>query len=61
MILVIIAVLMTDTNTLTRTELDITVTMREEYTTLMMEHDSLQEVDSDHMRRNNTILQQSLL
>ena len=29
MILVIIAVLMADTNTLTRTELDITVTMRE--------------------------------
>ena len=31
------------------------------YTTLMMEHDSLQEVDSDHMRRNNTILLQCLL
>ena len=61
MILVIIAVLMTDTNTLTRTELDITATMKEKYTTLMMEHYSLQEVDSDHMRRNNTIMQQSLL
>ena len=35
MILVIIAVLMAVTNTLTRTELDITVTMREKYATLM--------------------------
>ena len=41
MILVIIAVLMAVTNTLTRTELDITVTMREKYATLMMEHYSL--------------------
>ena len=38
MILVIIAVLMTDTNTLTRTELVITVTMREDKIKLEQTH-----------------------